>query len=232
MMTIPGAAANTLLRVAVTVSPGNPNDARALDLLGGQLPEPHGEDAVVEAGADGVEVGVLGEAELAPEPAVGALLAVPVVAPVLLRAPPLAADSQHPAVVLHLDLEVLPAHPGHVHHDLVRVGSLAPVRARHGDHGHVVPVEAQGDVLQDPERVGQEAHPGPGQRRRRRRRGLVAPAPPFAEPREQRAVRQCRRHHGEARERERCCGSPRHRHGPEGFRAVRAHFKVQSNRTR
>jgi hypothetical protein len=78
-------------------------------------------------------------------------------------------------------------------------------------------------VLQDSERVGrQEAHVG--------HRCLVDPAPAVAEPREQRAVRQRRRCHGdEAREQQRC-GSPRHRHGPQRLQCVRAHLELRSNR--
>ncbi|BAS89385.1 Os04g0445150, partial [Oryza sativa Japonica Group] len=106
----------------------------ALDLVGRQLPEPDGEHAVVEGGGDGVEVGVVGEAELPPEPAVGPLLPVPVVAAALLLRrllpPPLAADPQHP-VVLHLHPQVLLPHPRHVHHDLVRVaGAPTPAPPR------------------------------------------------------------------------------------------------------
>lgn len=92
-------------------------------------------------------------AELASEPDVGAHLAVPVVVLALFHTLPLAADVQHP-VVLDLDLEVLRLpHPGHVDHNLVRLGGLVAVHTRHGDHGHAVPVETEGDVLQDPERV-------------------------------------------------------------------------------
>ncbi|GER29264.1 COUP transcription factor 2 [Striga asiatica] len=132
----------------------NTNHFRFLLLLLRQLGDADPQHAVLEARAHLLHIRIRRQPELPPELPGGALHPVPPLVLHLFLRPPFAAHPQHP-VLLHLDPDVFPLHPGDVQRDLVRRRRLPPVRPSEGQGAAVVgdPGDRERGVLQDPERV-------------------------------------------------------------------------------
>ncbi|KAL7157469.1 hypothetical protein ABFS83_02G079500 [Erythranthe nasuta] len=135
--------------------------------LAGEFGHSDPEHTVFKASTHLLHVSIRRHPELPPELPGRPLHPVPPLVLHFLLRPPLAAHPQHAALLLHhLDLHVLPLHPGNVEGYLVRRRRLPPVRPRqcHGGGGVVGAASGEGGergVLEDLEGVLRREHQVP-----------------------------------------------------------------------